>query len=107
MEKYFDTVLMNPPFGTKSNAGIDLKFLRMGTMLSSNTVYSLHKSTTRLVKLSTTTQYLMSMEIDSLWFEVKNCCTIVRSATETCICMYLAALCIMTVTQPIRYNYVS
>lgn len=45
--KYFDTVLMNPPFGTKNNAGIDLKFLHMGILLSSNTVYSLHKSATR------------------------------------------------------------
>ncbi|KAF9421906.1 hypothetical protein HW555_002346 [Spodoptera exigua] len=44
---YFDTVLMNPPFGTKNNAGIDMKFLRMGTLLSCNSVYSLHKSSTR------------------------------------------------------------
>ncbi|XP_075969848.1 methyltransferase like 5 [Anticarsia gemmatalis] len=46
-EGYFDTVLMNPPFGTKNNAGMDMKFLRMGTVLSSDSVYSLHKSSTR------------------------------------------------------------
>ncbi|KAJ8725820.1 hypothetical protein PYW08_004003 [Mythimna loreyi] len=46
-EGYFDTVLMNPPFGTKNNTGIDMKFLRMGTYLSYDSVYSLHKSTTR------------------------------------------------------------
>ncbi|KAG5879817.1 hypothetical protein JTB14_007669 [Gonioctena quinquepunctata] len=46
-EKAFDTVLMNPPFGTKHNAGIDMKFLEIALRLSSNTVYSLHKSSTR------------------------------------------------------------
>lgn len=44
---YFDTVLMNPPFGTKNNLGIDMKFLRMGTLLSYDSVYSLHKTSTR------------------------------------------------------------
>ncbi|CAG4911981.1 unnamed protein product [Colias eurytheme] len=46
-KNYFDTVLMNPPFGTKNNAGIDMKFLKMGLDLSSDSVYSMHKSTTR------------------------------------------------------------
>lgn len=46
-EKYFDTVLMNPPFGTKHNAGMDMRFLRMGLHLSCDSVYSLHKSSTR------------------------------------------------------------
>ncbi|XP_050345522.1 rRNA N6-adenosine-methyltransferase Mettl5 [Nymphalis io] len=46
-ENYFDSVLMNPPFGTKNNAGIDMKFLRMGLDLTCDSVYSLHKSSTR------------------------------------------------------------
>ncbi|XP_026724686.1 methyltransferase-like protein 5 [Trichoplusia ni] len=46
-EGYYDTVLMNPPFGTKNNSGIDMQFLRMGTFLSCDSVYSLHKSSTR------------------------------------------------------------
>lgn len=46
-EKYFDTVIMNPPFGTKHNAGTDTKFLEIATKLASNTVYSLHKTSTR------------------------------------------------------------
>ncbi|XP_034840027.1 rRNA N6-adenosine-methyltransferase METTL5 [Maniola hyperantus] len=46
-DNYFDTVLMNPPFGTKNNAGIDMKFLKMGLDLTSDSVYSLHKSSTR------------------------------------------------------------
>ncbi|XP_076252107.1 methyltransferase like 5 [Rhynchophorus ferrugineus] len=45
--KFFDTVLMNPPFGTKSNEGIDKKFLDVALKLSNNAVYSLHKTSTR------------------------------------------------------------
>ncbi|CAG9856432.1 unnamed protein product [Phyllotreta striolata] len=43
----FDTVLMNPPFGTKHNAGVDMKFLEIALNLSHNSVYSLHKTSTR------------------------------------------------------------
>lgn len=43
---------MNPPFGTKNNAGIDMKFLEVALKLSSNAVYSLHKSSTRDYVLS-------------------------------------------------------
>ncbi|ETN63759.1 methyltransferase [Anopheles darlingi] len=43
----FDTVLMNPPFGTKQNAGIDMDFLRTGLELAHDAVYSMHKSSTR------------------------------------------------------------
>lgn len=43
----FETVLMNPPFGTKHNAGMDIKFLETGIALAGATVYSLHKTTTR------------------------------------------------------------
>lgn len=50
-DKYFDTVVMNPPFGTKNNAGIDMKFLKMGLDLASDSVYSLHKSSTRYLLL--------------------------------------------------------
>ncbi|CAG9823176.1 unnamed protein product [Phaedon cochleariae] len=45
--KAFDTVLMNPPFGTKNNAGTDMKFLDTALRLSNNVVYSLHKTSTR------------------------------------------------------------
>jgi predicted RNA methylase len=41
----FDTVLMNPPFGTR-NTGIDTVFLNKA-MAHSNAVYSLHKTSTR------------------------------------------------------------
>lgn len=45
--KKFDTVLMNPPFGTKHNAGIDIKFLMSAINLAQTAVYSLHKTSTR------------------------------------------------------------
>lgn len=41
----FDTVVMNPPFGTRS-AGADWTFLETG-LKNANVVYSLHKSSTR------------------------------------------------------------
>ncbi|CAH1789023.1 unnamed protein product [Owenia fusiformis] len=45
----FDTVIMNPPFGTKKNAGLDLLFLRQAIAMTTSTgaVYSLHKTSTR------------------------------------------------------------
>jgi len=49
-----ETVLTNPPFGTKSDkAGIDVQFLRTATRLARRAVYSFHKKSTRnfLLKL--------------------------------------------------------
>lgn len=43
----FDTVIMNPPFGTKKNSGIDMKFLQLACKFSSHSIYSLHKTSTR------------------------------------------------------------
>ncbi|XP_018321302.1 LOW QUALITY PROTEIN: methyltransferase-like protein 5 [Agrilus planipennis] len=45
--KQFDTVVMNPPFGTKYNSGIDMQFLKTALQLSTHAVYSLHKTSTR------------------------------------------------------------
>lgn len=44
--KAFDTVIMNPPFGTRDK-GADIKFLNMALSLASHAVYSLHKTSTR------------------------------------------------------------
>ncbi|KAG2426721.1 hypothetical protein HYH02_014761 [Chlamydomonas schloesseri] len=41
-----DTVIMNPPFGTKQK-GVDMAFLAAAFSVSTHTVYSLHKSSTR------------------------------------------------------------
>lgn len=42
----FDTAVLNPPFGTKDNAGIDVRFLQTAYTLAP-VVYSMHKSSTR------------------------------------------------------------
>uniref|UniRef100_A0A3Q3VUT5 Methyltransferase domain-containing protein n=1 Tax=Mola mola TaxID=94237 RepID=A0A3Q3VUT5_MOLML len=47
----FDTVIMNPPFGTKHNQGMDMKFLQAALTMAKKAVYSLHKTSTREVKL--------------------------------------------------------
>lgn len=46
MKDAFDVAVLNPPFGTKNNEGIDVQFLRQA-MGWAPIVYSLHKSTTR------------------------------------------------------------
>lgn len=43
--KKFDTVIMNPPFGTRCK-GIDVEFIKAGIKLA-NVIYSLHKTSTR------------------------------------------------------------
>ena len=46
---YFDTVIMNPPFGTKKNEGIDMALLDCcikAVKEEGGTVYSLHKDST-------------------------------------------------------------
>lgn len=42
----FDTVVMNPPFGTRGQVGTDLLFVLKG-LENANTVYSIHKTSTR------------------------------------------------------------
>ncbi|KAG8234860.1 hypothetical protein J437_LFUL013362 [Ladona fulva] len=45
--KSFDTVVMNPPFGTKNNHGADMAFLKSALRIARCAVYSLHKTSTR------------------------------------------------------------
>jgi len=47
LRQKFDVVIMNPPFGTKHNKGLDLLFLEKGIKLATRAVYSLHKTSTR------------------------------------------------------------
>lgn len=47
--KSFDTVITNPPFGTKNNKGIDVIFLKTALDIATDNVFSLHKSSTRKV----------------------------------------------------------
>ncbi|XP_026409702.1 methyltransferase-like protein 5 [Papaver somniferum] len=44
--KIVDTVVMNPPFGTRKK-GADMNFLAVAMKVASQAVYSLHKTTTR------------------------------------------------------------
>jgi len=66
----FDCVIMNPPFGTKNNKGIDMQFVRQALQLTNNSVYSLHKTATRdhIVKVASdwgaTVQVLAEMRFD-------------------------------------------
>ncbi|KAL2228988.1 UNVERIFIED_CONTAM: rRNA N6-adenosine-methyltransferase METTL5 [Sesamum indicum] len=45
-DRAIDTVVMNPPFGTRKK-GADMDFLSMALKVASGAVYSLHKTTTR------------------------------------------------------------
>ncbi|WOL08346.1 hypothetical protein Cni_G17099 [Canna indica] len=45
-DHWIDTVVMNPPFGTRRK-GSDMEFLAMALKVASGAVYSLHKTTTR------------------------------------------------------------
>ncbi|NXJ52533.1 METL5 protein, partial [Spizaetus tyrannus] len=47
MLETFDTVIMNPPFGTKHNKGMDMIFLKTALQMAKTAVYSLHKTSTR------------------------------------------------------------
>ena len=46
--EYFDTIIMNPPFGTKNNEGVDMKLLNccVNALKPGGTLYSLHKEST-------------------------------------------------------------
>lgn len=50
---FVDTVITNPPFGTKHNAGIDVSFLRTAIRLATRAVYSFHKSSTSAYLIKT------------------------------------------------------
>lgn len=45
-KKCCDTVIMNPPFGTKTK-GVDILFLKVALEMAKSSVYSLHKTSTR------------------------------------------------------------
>lgn len=72
--RLFDTVLLNPPFGTRIK-GADMMFLKVASELTRNAVYSLHKTSTRDVSIllptnSTAIQYV-TQKAAKWGFEVK------------------------------------
>lgn len=58
-----DTVLTNPPFGTKMNAGIDVQFLRTATRLAKRAVYSFHKRSTRAFLMRIVREWGFEIEV--------------------------------------------
>jgi predicted RNA methylase len=58
-----DTVLTNPPFGTKRNAGIDVQFLRTATRLARRSVYSFHKRSTRTFLMKTIQEWGYEVQV--------------------------------------------
>lgn len=96
-----DTVVTNPPFGTKPDkAGIDMQFLKLACRLARRAVYSFHKSSTRdyvlrtmnaLPKVASVTvvaemkfdlprtykfhqQTSVDVEVDLIWVELVRIC---------------------------------
>lgn len=71
-----DTVLTNPPFGTKNdNAGIDVQFLRTATRLARRAVYSFHKRSTRPFILRTLQEdwgYANSTVVAEMSFDIPH-----------------------------------
>ncbi|XP_076439604.1 rRNA N(6)-adenosine-methyltransferase METTL5-like [Babylonia areolata] len=63
LHKAFDTVVMNPPFGTKFSEGIDKIFLKTGLSLARNAVYSLHKTSTRKHIMKQATEWGVNAEV--------------------------------------------
>ena len=46
LNKYFDLVMTNPPFGIRSENGADIEFLKTASYICNNTIFSLHKFST-------------------------------------------------------------
>lgn len=68
--KSFDTVIMNPPFGTREK-GADLIFLKMAINLATGAVYSLHKTSTRKHVMNTAKRWgVYSKVIAELRFDL-------------------------------------
>ncbi|KAL9185388.1 hypothetical protein ACHAXT_003165 [Thalassiosira profunda] len=69
-----DTVITNPPFGTKNNEGIDVQLLKAAVRLARQTVYSFHKTSTRpfLLKLLNEKWGLEAEVVAEMKFDVPN-----------------------------------
>lgn len=61
--KHFDTVLLNPPFGTKHNQGADLEFVMVALEMSHGPVYSLHKTSTRAHIFKTAARWGVKVQV--------------------------------------------
>eukprot|EP00455_Lapot_gusevi_P043235 TRINITY_DN522_c0_g1_i1.p1 TRINITY_DN522_c0_g1~~TRINITY_DN522_c0_g1_i1.p1 ORF type:complete len:254 (+),score=32.59 TRINITY_DN522_c0_g1_i1:127-888(+) len=67
-----DTIIMNPPFGTKVQ-GVDMIFLQVACQMARKSVYSLHKTSTRQYILQKARQWGVEAEIlAELKFDIPN-----------------------------------
>lgn len=72
--KTFDTVIMNPPFGTKNNKGTDMLFLKTALQLARTSVYSMHKTSTRQHILKVSKSWNVKAEvIAEMQFDLPRC----------------------------------
>jgi hypothetical protein len=72
--KIVDTVITNPPFGTKNNEGIDVQFLKTAIRLARQAVYSFHKTSTRtyMIKLIRESWGLNVEVVAQMKFDIPN-----------------------------------
>lgn len=71
--KVVDTVITNPPFGTKHNEGIDVQFLKTSIRLARRAVYSFHKTSTRSYLLKLIRSWGLSVEVVAeMKFDIQN-----------------------------------
>lgn len=64
-EPTFDVVVLNPPFGTKNNEGVDMAFLRKALDWAP-VAYSMHKSSTRDYIIRTVRSWHPNCEVEVL-----------------------------------------
>lgn len=70
---HFDTVILNPPFGTKHNQGVDIEFVRVALEMSRGPVYSLHKTSTRTHIIKTAARWgLKAQVLAQLHYDLPN-----------------------------------
>lgn len=68
-----DTVIMNPPFGTK-NKGADISFLSVACHIAKTAVYSMHKTSTRKFVVRKAAQWgWQASVLAEVKFEIKAC----------------------------------
>lgn len=74
LRETFDTVVLNPPFGTKDNAGIDMAFLQQALRFTHGAVYSMHKTATRdyIVRRARESWKVDVQVLSQLKFEIKH-----------------------------------
>ena len=74
LTKSVDTVVTNPPFGTKNNPGIDVAFLATACRISRKSIYSFHKTSTRkfLLNKITTEWKLGAKVVAEMKFDIPN-----------------------------------